>query len=290
MKKTTVVILCVLNSLYCKAQIIFNDVSFVNSTTSIINSNAIIDGNAEFLQNGNLTINQNLEINSQSFYNNGSLYCLEDIIINGNTTFNTTSQTFVEGNWLNNGNFDASSNSQVYLTNQLSQDISGESVSIFNNLTLSNNGIFNLVNTDVIISNSLNLNNKELATNFNNVTITNEDTNAITRNNGFVSSLGSGRLVRLTNQINSYLFPVGSSQNGTPLYRPVIVTPYSTATDSFAVRLSLDENNYALDTNLCAINHLFYHKLYGRNNADYSFIFNSETDGKWPDIAYLDNQ
>ena len=56
------------------------------------------------------------------------------------------------------------------------------------------------------------------------------------------------------------------------------------------VRLSLDENNYALDTNLCAINHLFYHKLYGRNNADYSFIFNSETDGKWPDIAYLDNQ
>lgn len=136
-----------LNILSLKAQMIFNDISFVNSATSIINSNAIINGNADFLQNGNLTIDQNLEINSQSFYNNGSLNCLKDIIINGNTTFNNLSETYVEGNWLNNGSFDALLNSQVYLTSQSNQDISGDSISIFDNLTLMNNGIVNLVNT-----------------------------------------------------------------------------------------------------------------------------------------------
>lgn len=288
MKNILVIILCMLNILSLKAQMIFNDISFINTATSIVNTNAVINGNADFLQNGNLTINQNLEINSQSFQNNGSLNCLADIIIEGNTTFNSLSETYVEGNWLNNGNFDALPNSQVYLTSQSNQDISGESASVFDNLTLMNNGIVNLVNTDVVVKNILNLNNKELATNFNAVTITNTDTNAIIRNNGFVSSLGSGRLVRWTNQINSYLFPVGSSL--TSLYRPVIITPYEDTIDTFGVRLSLDENNYDLDTNLCAINQLFYHKLYARNNADYSFIFDSETDGNWPEMASLHNK
>ena len=90
--------------------------------------------------------------------------------------------------------------------------------------------------------------------------------NAVTRTTGFVSSLGLGRLVRTTNSINDYLFPVGSSLI-TNRYRPIIARPSSIAIQEIQVRMAnVDATSEGFDRNvknpqICIVNPLYYHLM-----------------------------
>ena len=202
----------------------------------------------------------------------------------------------VKGDWYNNNTFTA--DQSTVLLNGGNQLISGTNVTTFYTLNLNGTGIKRQT-IDAFVTNILNLNDVELATDFNDMNVTSVDANAILRNIGFVSSLGDGALYRNTNSTDPYIFPTGSSI-GTFRYRPILMTPTASDPHTFGVRLANNDpnndtyNRDNLDTEeLCQINPLFYHHIYrsnGTNAADLAMFFEAGDDGAWNRIAHWQNQ
>jgi gliding motility-associated-like protein len=158
-----------------------------------------ISANAIFYVDGNLT-NQ-----SGTILNNGRLV--------------------VNGDWQNNDPdftvFNRSSAGTVELSGA-DQLISGAYSTEFPSLTLSGTGAKRLgIHTD--LTGILNLNHIELKTDAFILSVLNADANAIIRTSGFISTDNKGQLVRILNSTNPYLFPLGSSEDGSSFYRPLEV-------------------------------------------------------------------
>jgi hypothetical protein len=119
---------------------------------------------------------------------------------------------------------------------------------------------------------------------------------------GFVSSANGGYLSRATNASSSYLFPVGSTANnsantpgsGTTRYRPVDLTPSSTAATTYTVRMAnVDATTETFDRTLiapsiCSTNPLFYHQINrstGTADASVTVNFIESLDGNWQGLA-----
>lgn len=224
------------------------------------------------------------------------------IVIDSSFIQNTAGQTSGNGiydvyvNWNNSGVFTHDS-SVVNLTgtNQL---ITGTAVTDFWNLNLTGPGIkTQTINSET--SNILNLYANELATDSFEMLISNRSVSAILYDNtfqaeGFVSSLGNGRLTRLTNSNNVYVFPLGSSV-GTTRFRAVHIQPTVTTNESYSSLLvnynaSLDGYNTAVyDSTICQVNTLFYHKVEGSAPADLKIHYNNNLDGYWDGQAWWNN-
>ena len=131
--------------------------------------------------------------------------------------------------------------------------------------------------------------------------VSNTNADAVTRNNGYVSSVEPGMLARNTNSSGEYLFPTGSptyADSGAPIYRPVQFTPASATANTYGACLvkgnaTIDGYNINfLDTTLCAVNPNFYHLLYHNSGTDdvaLAMFFNAAIDGDWSDIAHWKN-
>ncbi|MBL4736276.1 MAG: gliding motility-associated C-terminal domain-containing protein [Flavobacteriales bacterium] len=140
----------------------------------------------------------------------------------------------LDGDWVNHGSFlDTVGTVSLTGANQL---ITGSVSTTFNNLNALGTGIKRMT-LDATVTDTLRLNDRELATDSNTLFVTNADTASITRSTGFVSSLDTGSLSRATITTSTYLFPVGSSI-GTPRYRPVEISPTSTSAHIFSVRMA----------------------------------------------------
>ncbi len=190
----------------------------------------------------------------------------------------------VSGRWENNGEFFAGSGQVKFMQNDT---IAGTSVTRFNKLTLDFDVIRVQSNIDAEIgpNGRLELNRGELATDNNRMWVLNPNVTAITRFNncndcGFVSSLGDGTLARATNQSSQYLFPVGSSYIAVPgtselRYRPVVLTPETSAADTFLVRFAnVNPEPFGMplnqtDPSICYVNPKWYHRIHqqGGSNA-----------------------
>lgn len=204
----------------------------------------------------------------------------------------------VAGDWIND-NLYAGTNSYVYLNGSGPiQNITGTAVTTFDNLDLSV-GPLKQQSIDAITTGILSLNNAELATDVNQMLVTNTNTTTITWNTGFVSSVGVGKLSRITNAAAPYIFPMGSPSyvNGPSIFRPVEMTPQA-ATDTFGaclVKGNATNDGYnvqTVDKILCSVNPNFYHRLYngsGAAAADLTMYYNSSTDGDWSDEAHWKN-
>ena len=202
-------------------------------------------------------------------------------------------------NWDNSANF-IHGTSHVKLTGN-SQLITGTTVTDFYNLTLQGPGVkTQTINSET--SNILDLKANELATNNNEMFVSNDNVAAILYDNtfnteGFVSSTTTGRLTRATNSTNEYIYPVGSAV-GTRRFRAIYITPNNAAPNEYAVIL----NNYdassdtyltsSLDTSLCTVNDLFYHKVERKNGSSDASIkvsYINGTDGSWSSTANWNN-
>lgn len=258
------------------AQLVYNNGALVGiqpTCVVIVKTNSLKNAAGEIHNGGRITIEGNIE---------------NDAILTGN---NTSSVFNVEGNWVNNGTFTADQ-SQVNLYGG-NQFIGGTNQSAFYDLVLNGSGVKSLqINSSV--SNTLNLNAFELATNTNTMSILNTSTAAVTFTSGFVSSLGNGRLSWNTNSTNAYLFPVGSSV-GTQRFRPVTVNPGNTSLHTFAVRLANVDattegyNRNNTESGLCTINPNYYHlieRTAGNAAADLTLTYNAIADGNWDDNAH----
>lgn len=228
----------------------------------------------------------------------------------GASAVSGSGQYRVEQDWINNASFTANS-SVVELygsTQQLITSTNG-TVTEFNILTLTGNGTgvdrrktLESVDARISTSGALNLNNRELYTQGNEMTVLNTATNAITNDitygaEGFVSSDFTGDLAWATNQFQPYIFPVGSS-NGTLRYRPAIIEPLSSASGLFKVHLNNeigDNYGYFLaqhDIDISAANQNYFHSINrssGTMSANVSLAYDPSVDGDWSGIAQWRN-
>lgn len=226
------------------------------------------------------------------------------IVVEGSVTnngaINAAGDTIqLSGDWINNGSY-AGSNSWVDMDGG-AQQITGTAITTFNNLNLGGGSVVKRQqNIDAVTSGLLALNDAELATDANEMLVSNTATGAITRNNGFVSSVGAGKLTRATNSNSAYLYPVGSASynNGPSIFRPVEYAPTASAANTYgAMVVKGDASADGYDVNtvddvLCKVNPFFYHRLYhnaGADAADLKIYFDAATDGNWTDQAHWDS-
>jgi len=221
----------------------------------------------------------------------------------------------VEQDWVNDATFTADSstvelygNKQQFITSTIG------TVTTFDTLKLTGTGAYGtsnakktLQNVDAKISNpgstigALYLNDRELATDNNTMFVQNTDVAAVQNSmtfgsEGFVSSLGTGSLARDVNKVAVYKYPTGSSL-GTVRYRQADITPDAANAYTFTVRLANNDgtsDGYDLtkmDTSLCKLNNLFYHKInrlkgtFASNNADIKVYYDATADGSWETLA-----
>ncbi len=152
-----------------------------------------------------------------------------------------------------------------------SQTIGGADTIFFHDLEITGTDV-KYLNSNVKVTNKLNLNDLEMSTREHSLTITNSDVGAIARTEGFVSSTGDGALYRITNVSQNYLFPVGSSRQPAR-YRPIFVQPKDKQQNVFGVRfanVNASDEGFGiqyLDDNLKYVNARYYHRIYHKSGT-----------------------
>jgi gliding motility-associated-like protein len=297
-----VIVLCAIVPTISFSQILYSD----GATIVVTNGGALFINGGLTMENGSLlTNNGELQITK-----NSSFALPGTITINNGCNAEGSGDYWIEQNWINNGVF-AANNSSVYLHGNTEQLITttNNTITEFNTLVLSGNGTGidrrkSLVNVGARISalGFLNLNDRELATQTNELKVLNPDNSAVFNsllfgNEGFVSSDSPGNFEWLTNSIDPYYFPVGSSL-GTLRYRPVLITPQSASSNSFKVRFdnsSADLYNYFIaqhTADISTLNPLFFHSIEqvsGNSDIDLEIAYDPSTDGEWNMLGHWEN-
>ena len=280
---------------------------FSNGSVIFISGGGIVHSNGGVtLENGSsLTNNGELRLTKNStFLLPGTFTNDVGSMVNGNGMY------YVEQDWINNSLFTADLSS-VVLNGNTQQYITSTNGTIteFNNLILLGTGTGNNrkktlqgVDARISVTGVLTINNRELATETNDMIVLNPSPNAVTNfqgfgTEGFVSSEVPGYLNWMTNSTSNYVFPVGSS-DGTVRYRPVAIRPKSIQADNYSVRLnntSGDDYGYFLaqhDEQISLLNSNFFHSIEqasGLYSADVSLTYLPSTDGDWSSMAQWSN-
>lgn len=282
-----------------QAQIIFSDgATIFVSNSGVLTSN----GGISLVNNTNLSNFGNIKVTK-----NATNLLPGTFTIASASTLDGNGNYEVEQDWINDATFSAGSSS-VLLFGNTQQFITStnNTVTEFNQLILTGTGVgldrkktLQNVDSRISLTGQLILNNRECATQTNNMTVLNPSSNAITNSltfgdEGFVSSDVPGYLYWTTNSIDSYVFPVGSS-NGTKRYRPVVIRPNSSSLNEYAVRMDnviADTYGYFLaqnDADISTANTLFFHsieRVSGSSNTDISVSYLPSTDGDWYNLAH----
>ncbi len=226
------------------------------------------------------------------------LSVIGDCYNQGNGIYNNTDSVFLTGDWTHNANnrcFDSIATGWVYLYAN-DQRIKGNNETHFWNLILKNQGV-KYGDLDVYVDGNLDLTDREFNLDTNTVWVLNPQLTSIKRTTGYVSALEDGGLLRRTNQIQPYLFPVGSNL-GTFRYRPVEFKPLAANENHYKARFAnVDPNADGFDRNIkfnqvCVINPEWYHRLYhisGNDSADITIMYSGSADGEWNDIVHWQN-
>lgn len=193
------------------------------------------------------------------FENQGNIQVEGDFLNNGQ--FNHNGQFSLSGNWVNNAEFIAQPNSDVFLDGA-NQSIKGISQTSFGRLQLNGTGEKYLEqNTQ---TESLFLFDCLLLTDSFRMKVNSSQTSAIQRTSGYVISERYGKLERPAIAGQTYLFPVGRGVN----YQPVEITPLANSS-KIGVRLanadaSLEDlPRSQVDTSICRSNADYYHLISG---------------------------
>lgn len=281
----------------------FYILGFLSAFVVSSNAQALFNNNGAevHVKNGAL-----LAVKTNSLTNNtvsglGGFYNEGTVIVEGNFTNNgiitaSTDTILLSGDWVNNGTYTTNTSLiDLFGGNQL---MTGSSVTVFNNLNLAGPSASvkqQTINAEV--TGILSLNNSELATAAFEMLVSNSSSASITRSNGFVSSVGNGRLSRATSTQSTYLFPVGSPSQSNPpsIFRPIHFVPSASSANVYGAMVVKGDatndgfNVESFDENLCRVNPMFYHKLYhtsGTDASDVAISFDPNTDGIWSDIAH----
>lgn len=284
------------------AQVLYSDGGLIhisNGGLLYVNGGTVASNSSAISNEGTLEITKN-----------SSLAEAGNFIINSNTVVSGDGLYRIEQDWINDATFNAG-NSEVELfgdTEQIITSTNGTNTT-FHNLTLTGAGTGQNsrktlvdVNAATNIAGILQLNDRELNTGVNTFEVENPDPlsillNEVYEEEGFVSSLPQGALIRNMNKDTVYLFPVGSSDN-IRRFRPVIIDSYSNDDHAYAVRM----NNFISDNEgfpvaqhepeIVQINEAFYHsvtRLEGTANAGLAIFYDTLVDTGWSSIGHWNN-
>ncbi len=303
MRKFTLVsplLACFIFALYTtptKAQIVFSNGALVHVTTGAImqvnggfQDDNIIAGPGTWTNDGDMTVTSNGAAP-------GNIHITNTAILQGNGKYH------LDQDWINDAVFTAD-NSTVDMYGNLKELITStvDTITTFDTLMLRGTGTAmnrrKQQTLDANVSSALILNDRVLFTAGHTMYITTPTLSAVTntavyKQEGFVSSIGTGSLSRVTNNNSAYFFPVGGD-SVVLRYRKAILTPASANPNTYTVRLA---NNDAsndgdsiglLDTSLCTVNPNFYHKINhpaGVDNADIDIYYDASADGIWTKMA-----
>ncbi|MBL0309631.1 MAG: gliding motility-associated C-terminal domain-containing protein [Bacteroidetes bacterium] len=252
------------------------------------------DGGFIIVKTGSVSNNT---VGGQGLIDNLGTITVEGSVTNSATINGSGDTIRLFGDWVNNAAY-TGSNSWVDMFGG-DQQITGTAITTFDNLNLGGGNVVKKQTINAVTTKILALNSAELATNANEMLVSNPATAAITRNVGFVSSVGNGKLSRATNTTAAYLFPTGSpSYVGAPsIFRPIDFTPAAAGNNTYGARLVKGDATtdgysvFSVDDQLCAVNPNFYHWLYqssGTDAAALTMYFNPATDASWTDAAHWD--
>lgn len=220
---------------------------------------------------------------ASNFENKGNLYVDGDFLNNGQ--FNHLGQFSLSGNWVNNAEFIAQPNSDVFLDGA-NQTIKGISQTSFGRLQL--NGTGDKFLEQHTQTESLYLFDRLLLTDSFRMKVNSTQSSAIQRTSGCVKSDRYGKLERSVIAGQTYLFPVGRGLN----YQPVEITPSSNSSN-LGVRLadadaSLEDlPRTQVDTSICRSNADYYHLISGNIplGSQVRFEVDSITASEFPSLA-----
>jgi len=225
------------------------------SQTYLVNTDyLIIENNSYLIINGNVN-NQS----SGNFYltgTNSNVIVQNDITNDGN--INSSGIIDLYGDWINNSAYSHNSTSYVKLKGA-NQNLGGSVSTTFYNLYLEGTGVKTLGNNQNV-DGTLNLNDRELATQNYTMTVNNPLVASVQRTTGFVSSTVGGGLARATNSTSAYLYPVGVSGK----YRPAELTPSSSSSSIYKVRMADGDatnegyNRINKASDICEVNPSFF--------------------------------
>lgn len=273
-----ITVLLLLISFFSFGQIMYNNGAMVHlDAGSIVKVNGSLENSAQgTCENfGELIVSDNITLSDYSRTNGDGVYRLQ-------------------GDWINNALF-TNDESEVIMDGG-DQWVTGNTISNFYNLSLESTGIKYLA-LNSTVSGTLDLQDRELATQGNAMQVLNGASNAIQRTSGFVSSSIGGYLERTCNSVSTYLFPLGSSA-GTARYRPLEVVPDAN-TNRFAGRFinydpSLDNRSTNRKSDdICLVNDAWYHefkRLSGGSEVDLAVFYDPSSDGDFNSITNWDEE
>ena len=289
-------------SLTAKSQIFFNNGAQIYSAPlAIIQVNGGIENNSS-TSNGNIDHNGTMTVTLNSILPNPG-----DVILNNNSTWQGDGTTRLEGDWNNNAIFQEDLSTVEMYASVVQQQITGTVNTTFHNLTLTGTGTganrikLQTLDASIDATGILNVNDRELATDINNMFVLNPSLNAVDNDSvagseGFVSSLAPGVLSRVTNSTGSYNYPVGSSVVLTR-YRPIRLAPQATTAETYTVRFvnhDADVDGFLRTSNdgsMCLTIDTFYHAIDRITPfptgipADIRTYYVQATDGNWGGMA-----
>ena len=211
-------------------------------------------------------------------------------------SINDQGSMMIHGDWINHNSssevFDHTSNGTVVFT-ESSQHIGGTAKTLFPNVVLKGTGSKQLT-FSIDVAGTLNLNDIELKAESHTLTVLNADAEALSRGGGFISTDKKGKLIRKTAGTGAYLFPLGSSLNGSPaLYRPLTIQPEEAGANSFSAAFipgdptyeGFDRSRKRQDLN--RIFDKYFYILCQQNDAKANIRFqvNTKEDGSFTQLA-----
>ncbi|HWY98128.1 MAG TPA: gliding motility-associated C-terminal domain-containing protein [Bacteroidia bacterium] len=298
------ILTCLVFALYTspvKAQILFSNGALVHVTTGAImqvnggfQDDNIIVGPGTWTNDGDMTITSNGSWP-------GNVHITNTAILQGNGKYH------LDQDWINDAVF-IDNNSTVDMYGNLKELITSTNGTITTFDTLMLRGTGTLANRrkqqtlDANVDHALILNDRVLFTAGHTMFIITPTLSAVTNTalytkglatEGLVSSIGAGSLSRMTNANSAYFFPVGADSIA-QRYRKVLLTPATANPNTYTARLanndaSNDGDSIGLiDTSLCRVNPLFYHKINrtaGADNANIDIFYDASVDGIWTEMA-----
>jgi gliding motility-associated-like protein len=225
---------------------------------------------------------------------NGILF-VNSSFTNQSGTILNDGKLILKGDWRNNDPLSSVFNKLSTGAVELSGDdqlIAGTSKTEFPTLILKGLGQKTLgVNTD--ITGSLELNDHELKADAFELAILNGSPYSITRGKGFISTDKKGKLIRIINSVNTYLFPLGSSENGNSLYRPFELVMKDDVQNYFAASFAKKDassDGYNRQSKRPDIETVFDKYFYvldqnGSSKLDFRFYQNSKEDGGYKQLV-----
>ena len=258
-----------------------------------------LSSSTNFTNEGTITISKNSTLPLP-----GTISIRSSSVVNGNGNYR------IEQDWINDATFIADNsnveffgNTQQFITSNIGISTTFHDVV----LTGSGSGInrkktLQLVNSSINSTGNLKINDRELETQVNTFFILNSSSLSVTNtttvgSEGFVSSTFPGTFSRVTDSMNIYIFPTGSS-NGTIRYRPIEISPLSIASNTFEVRFNNYDSNVdgfnrlSNDGNMCALNDKYYHSIdrtSGSSASSIKMFYISALDGNWDGTAHWKN-